>query len=83
MKRVGLAACLISLGAPGIALASETITYTYDYQGRVTNVAHSGSINSGVQAAYTYDAADNRTNVTVTGSSNPAPHRPQTPQKPK
>ena len=54
------------LGAIG-AQAAETITYTYDAQGRLTNVAHSGTVNNNVQSSYTFDHADNRTNVTVTG----------------
>lgn len=51
------------------AWATETVTYTYDALGRVTNVSHSGSVNNGLNAAYVYDPADNRKTVTVTGSS--------------
>lgn len=57
------------LGAIGVQ-AAETITYTYDAQGRLTNVAHSGTINNNVQSTYTFDNADNRTNVTVTNAYN-------------
>lgn len=46
--------------------AAETITYTYDAQGRLTNVGHSGTVNNGVQQSYSHDYADNRINVTVT-----------------
>lgn len=52
------------------ALATETITYTYDVHGRVVTVARSGNVNNGVQTDYAHDKADNRTNVTVTGSPN-------------
>ena len=62
-------ACVAVLGAEAApALAGETITYSYDALGRLTNAAHSGSVNSGLNQAYSHDAADNRTNVTVTGS---------------
>ena len=65
------AALLICL--PGAASATETITYTYDALGRVTNVNHSGSVNNGLQSQYQYDPADNRVNVTVTGASSNSP----------
>ena len=65
-------ACLIGLAAALVpatpAMASETITYTYDAKGRLIAVTRSGTINNGVQATYTYDDADNRTNVTVIGA---------------
>ena len=56
------------LAGTGPALAGETTTYSYDALGRLTNAAHSGSVNGGLNQAYSHDAADNRTNVTVTGS---------------
>lgn len=46
--------------------AAETITYTYDAQGRLTNAAHSGTVNNGMRQAYSHDYSDNRINVTVT-----------------
>jgi len=46
------------------AAASETATYTYDTQGRLVKVAHSGTVNNGINTCYTYDKALNRTNVT-------------------
>lgn len=52
------------------ALATETITYTYDAFGRVVSVTRSGNVNNGVTTTYTHDKVDNRTNVTVTGSPN-------------
>lgn len=68
--------CVVSLCASAAlapASASETITYTYDAQGRLTKVERTGSVNNGVTTQYSHDKADNRTNVTVTGSSNPPP----------
>lgn len=59
---------MIALGTPSVA--SETITYAYDAQGRLVQVTHSGTVNNGQQATYSLDAADNRNNVTVVG----APH---------
>ena len=49
-------------------LGNETITYTYDARGRLTNVSHAGSVNNNVQTNYTYDKADNRQTVNVTGA---------------
>lgn len=59
---------LVALGLPATAFAGETVTYSYDAKGRLTNVAHSGGRTDGQASAYTLDAADNRTNVTVTGA---------------
>lgn len=59
----------LSLAVP--ALASESITYTYDAKGRLTKVVHSGTVNNGVETTYTYDKADNRTNQTVIGGASP------------
>ena len=59
------------------AHASETITYSYDALGRVVAVAHTGTVNNGLNAAYSYDPAGNRTAKTVIGSlaaAAPAPH---------
>ncbi len=50
------------------ALATETITYTYDAKGRVTRIVHTGTVNNGVTIQYTHDHADNRTHVTVAGA---------------
>ena len=52
----------------GSALASETITYTYDAQGRLIEVDHAGGPNNGVKREYTYDDADNRTQKKTTGA---------------
>jgi len=63
----------ISIGAvTATAMASETITYSYDARGRLVQVRHRGTVNDNVTANYQYDKADNRTNVNVT-SPNPAP----------
>lgn len=64
------------------ALASETITYSYDARGRLVQVAHSGSVNNGVSTRYTLDKADNRTAVDVSGGGSPTPPVGPTPTPP-
>lgn len=66
--RLSLIFAVVSLGLPTIASAAETITYSYDAKGRLSQVAHTGSVNNGVVATYKFDAADNRSSVTVEGA---------------
>ena len=74
MRRIGwLLAIAIGTGglamaAPSAEMGNETITYTYDAQGRLTNVSHAGTVNNNVQANYTYDKANNRQTVNVSGA---------------
>ncbi|WP_157081292.1 hypothetical protein [Novosphingobium naphthalenivorans] len=69
MRNATTALVLIaSLALPGLAHATETVTYTYDAKGRLIKVVHSGSVNNGETTTYTIDKADNRTNVTTTGA---------------
>ena len=70
--RLVLAAVTI-LAIPALAIASETITYSYDAKGRLVKVTRTGDVNNNVVAEYTHDKADNRTEVKVTGSTNPTP----------
>jgi hypothetical protein len=56
---------LAALGVTAAAVASETITYSYDSRGRLTKVVRTGTVNNNVSAIYSYDKADNRTNVKV------------------
>ncbi len=58
------------VGLASLAAASETVTYTYDANGRVVRVLHTGSVNNNLQSNYVYDDADNRKNQNVTGSPN-------------
>jgi coenzyme F420-reducing hydrogenase delta subunit len=67
IELIATAGLLTAIGA-GAAIASETVTYTYDAKGRVVRVAHSGTVNNNVVANYSYDRADNRENVNVTGA---------------
>ena len=67
---------VIALVAAGLAvtaaaaMASETVTYTYDARGRLVKVERKGTVNNNVSAEYKYDKGDNRTNVNVV-SPNP------------
>ena len=61
---------LIAASAAAVAaaaMAAETISYSYDAQGRLRRVVHQGSINNGVTTNYAYDAADNLTNKVTSG----------------
>jgi YD repeat-containing protein len=56
-----------AMAAPMAApMGNETINYSYDARGRLTNVAHAGTINNNLVSNYTYDKADNRLTVNVT-----------------
>ena len=71
MRALFIFITLLILGAA--AYAAETITYTYDARGRLTRVAHSGTVNNNVVTNYVYDKANNRQTKTTTGSPNPPP----------
>jgi hypothetical protein len=58
---------------PALAMAAETIAYSYDARGRLVRVERSGTVNNNVATNYTYDKANNRAVVTTTGSPNPPP----------
>ena len=65
-----MALCLALAGIPSSGVyANETIIYTYDAQGRLTQAVHSGTVNNGVTSTYAFDNADNRTNLTVINGS--------------
>lgn len=63
-----LALFLSCLAVPIGAIASETITYTYDARGRLVDVSRSGTVNNGIASCYSLDQADNRNSVTVATS---------------
>lgn len=66
----------VSLAFASAANASETLTYTYDARGRLTQVGHAGTVNQGVVTCYTYDKADNRSKVVAANQSCTAPVPP-------
>ncbi|ATY31143.1 hypothetical protein CVN68_03400 [Sphingomonas psychrotolerans] len=65
-----MASCAFTASA---AIASESITYTYDAKGRLVKVERAGAVNNGVKYEYTHDKANNGRNLKVTGSPNPPP----------
>ena len=73
MKMISLIALVIALLAGALALAAETITYTYDAKGRLIRVVRTGTVNNNVTTVYTHDKANNRKTVVTTNSPNPPP----------
>ena len=69
---IWLAAAAVA-AVPALAIAAETIAYSYDARGRLVKVERSGDVNDNVVTHYSYDKADNRTNKTTTGSPNSGP----------
>lgn len=65
IHRIALTALGVTGLAGAAAMASETVTYTYDARGRLVKVERSGTVNNNVSAEYKYDKGDNRTNVNV------------------
>lgn len=71
MRRTLFVRCVTAAliaAAAGMAIASETITYSYDVRGRLMTVNHNGTVNNNVVSNYSYDKADNRSNKNVTGA---------------
>ena len=60
--------CCVAL-AIAVALAAQTVNYTYDAAGRLTSVAYP----NGTTIAYTYDPAGNLVSRQVTSSGAGAP----------
>lgn len=82
MHRLLLSVSAIALITPLGVRAAETITYTYDAQGRLVQSVIGGTINNGQTSSTTFDAANNRTNysVSVAGAPpSPPPPPPPTP----
>jgi hypothetical protein len=72
--RIKPIAILLAFAAmPALAMAAETITYSYDARGRLVRVERSGTVNNNVATQYTLDKAGNRVVKTTTGSPNPPP----------
>lgn len=55
--------------ATSTARAAETITYSYDAQGRVKQVLSTGSVNGTSSTCYFYDKANNRVHEVVVRSA--------------
>ena len=56
--------------------ATETVTYSYDAQGRLVQSVISGTVNNGQSSSTSFDAANNRTNYSVSLSGSPPPPPP-------
>ncbi len=67
LRHIVLAAAAALIGASS-AQAAETITYTYDAQGRVIQVRSTGSASGPSTTTYTYDKAHNRVSATTVKS---------------
>jgi len=72
---------LLSVSAMALMCASaisatETVTYSYDAQGRLVQSVISGSVNNGQSSSTSFDAANNRTNYTVSLSGGTPPPPP-------
>lgn len=67
MKKVSITLAFILItGITNLSVAAPDLaTYTYDAQGRITQVTYS----NGTKIIYSYDAEGNRTSKTVTCSS--------------
>lgn len=76
--RIAAVTSIVSLSLPlaGPSRASETLTYSYDALGRLTQVGRSGAVNNGASESYSYDPAGNRTNVAGVVISGGAPVSP-------
>jgi coenzyme F420-reducing hydrogenase delta subunit len=66
IDRIAFAAAALPMAAA--AVASETLSYSYDARGRLVRVQHSGGVNANVVTNHSYDKADNRTLKNTTGA---------------
>jgi hypothetical protein len=64
------------------AVASETVTYTYDALGRLVATTSSGTVNNGLATSIAYDPAGNRSSYSVSGVGGGAPPPPAPPSPP-
>jgi len=70
-RRLALsAATILAAGYATVAIADETIVYTYDELGRLVSVTIVGGPRHGQQVTTAFDPADNRTNYQVAGGPN-------------
>ena len=77
-----LSVSVIALIVPLSGRATETVTYTYDAQGRLVQSVISGTVNNGQSTSTTFDAANNRTNYSVSVAGAPPPPSPPPPAPP-
>lgn len=63
-----LASCAVAGVAGSVANGAETVTYSYDAQGRLRASSVSGGPSNGTNTAICYDAASNRERYVTTVS---------------
>ncbi len=76
MRSLLISVSVIALMAIPGAHATETVTYTYDAQGRLVQSVISGTVNNGQTSSTSFDAANNRTNYNVSVAGAPTPPPP-------
>ena len=79
MRSLLVSVSVIALMAPPGVNATETVTYSYDTQGRLVQSVISGTVNNGQSSSTTFDAANNRTNYSVSVAGAPPPPPPPPP----
>ena len=82
MRGLLISVSVIALMMPVAANATETVTYSYDAQGRLVQSVISGTVNNGQISVTTFDAAGNRTNYAVSTNGTPPPVAPPPPPPP-
>jgi hypothetical protein len=79
MRNLLISVSVIALMVPFDVNATETVTYSYDTQGRLVQSVISGTVNNGQSSSTTFDAANNRTNYSVSVAGTPPPPPPPPP----
>ena len=79
MRVLLISVSVIALTIATSANATETVTYSYDAQGRLVQSVISGTVNNGQISVTTFDAAGNRTNYAVSTNGTPPPVPPPPP----
>jgi YD repeat-containing protein len=82
MRSLLISVSVFALMATSSVNATETVTYTYDAQGRLIQSVISGTVNNGQSSSTTFDTAGNRTNYTVSLSGGTPPAPPPSPPPP-
>jgi hypothetical protein len=75
MRLIGnsIAVGVACLGASAVTYADQTIRYSYDPLGRLTQTQITVGAGSGISQSYVYDPAGNRLSYQVSGSAGEAP----------
>ena len=79
MRGLLISVSAIALMMPSGAMSTETVTYSYDAQGRLLQSVISGTVNNGQTSTTGFDTAGNRTNYAVSLNGVPPPPPPPPP----